>query len=101
MQDKGIPRQREIISCHHVAPGVYNIVRDVTTFKLNVTTSAGNFEVPRFTSGITLAGRQSKIIVTDYSFGLSSKVLYSTAQVLFAGQIGGRDVLFLYGDLTS
>ncbi|KAG1850871.1 glycoside hydrolase family 35 protein [Suillus subluteus] len=74
---------------------------DVTTFKLNVTTSAGNFEVPRFISGITLGGRQSKIIVTDYSFGSSSKVLYSTAQVLFAGQIGGRDVLFLYGDPTS
>ncbi|KAG2088470.1 glycoside hydrolase family 35 protein [Suillus cothurnatus] len=74
---------------------------DVTTFKLNVTTSIGNFEVPRFTSGITLGGRQSKIIVTDYSFGSSSKVLYSTAQVLFAGQIGGRDVLFLYGDPTS
>ncbi|KAG2354709.1 glycoside hydrolase family 35 protein [Suillus spraguei] len=71
---------------------------DVTTFKLNVTTSAGNFEVPRLTSSITLWGRQSKIIVTDYSFGSSSKVLYSTAQVLFAGQIGGRDVLFLYGD---
>lgn len=86
--------------CRHVDPGVYNSVRDVTTFKLNVTTSTGNFEVPRFTSGITLGGRQSKIIVTDYPFGSSSKVLYSTAQVLFAGQIGGRDVLFLYGDPT-
>jgi hypothetical protein len=87
--------------CCHVDSGVHNLVRDVTTFKLNVATSAGDFEIPRFTSGITLGGRQSKIIVTDYSFGLSSKVLYSTAQVLFAGQIGGRDVLFLYGDPTS
>ena len=67
------------------------------TFKLNVTTSIGNFEVPRLTPGITLAGRQSKVIVTDYSFG-SSKVIYSTAQILYAGQIGGRDVLFLYDD---
>ncbi|KAG2357219.1 glycoside hydrolase family 35 protein [Suillus spraguei] len=74
--------------------------KDVTTFKLNVTTSAGHFEVPTLTSGITLAGRQSKIVVTDYSFG-SSRVIYSTAQVLFAGRIGGRDVLFLYGDPTS
>ncbi|KAG1721261.1 glycoside hydrolase family 35 protein [Suillus paluster] len=72
-----------------------------TTFKLNVTTSAGKFEVPRVASGITLAGRQSKIVVADYSFGSSSKVLYSTAQVLYAGQIGGRDILFLYGDSTS
>jgi hypothetical protein len=75
-------------------------LRNTTTFTLNVTTAAGDFEVPRLASGITLAGRQSKIIVTDYSFG-SSKVLYSTAQVLYAGQIGGRDVLFLYGDSTS
>ena len=48
-------------------------------------------------STITLAGRQSKIIATDYSFG-ASKVLYATAQVLYAGRIGNRDVLFLYGD---
>jgi hypothetical protein len=79
---------------------VHAFIRDSTTFKLNVTTSAGNFEVPRLSSGITLAGRQSKLIVTDYSFG-SSKVLYSTAQVLYAGKIGGRDILFLYGDSTS
>ena len=37
------------------------------------------------------------MIVTDYRFG-SSHVLYSTAAVLFAGRIGQRDVLFLYGD---
>ncbi|KIJ64658.1 glycoside hydrolase family 35 protein [Hydnomerulius pinastri MD-312] len=68
-----------------------------TNFKLNVSTSAGSFQIPRVASAITLGGRQSKVIVTDYSFG-SSKVLYSTAQVLYAGQIGDRDVLFLYGD---
>jgi len=62
-----------------------------------VTTSAGSHQIPKVVSAITLGGRQSKVIVTDYSFG-SSKVLYSTAQVLYAGQIGNRDVLFLYGD---
>ncbi|KAF9220869.1 glycoside hydrolase family 35 protein [Gyrodon lividus] len=71
-----------------------------TRFKLNVTTSTGSFQIPRVASAITLSGRQSKVIVTDYSFGLS-KVLYSTAQVLYAGQIGGRDVLFLYGDYSQ
>ena len=71
--------------------------RATTHFKLNVTTSAGSFEIPRVVSAVTLTGRQSKVVVTDYSFG-SSKVLYSTAQVLYAGQIGNRDVLFLYGD---
>ncbi|EGN93829.1 glycoside hydrolase family 35 protein [Serpula lacrymans var. lacrymans S7.3] len=72
----------------------------ITTFKLNVTTSAGNLEIPQVVPEITLGGRQSKLIVTDYSFG-SSNVLYSTAQVLYAGQIGGRDVLYLYGDSTQ
>lgn len=94
-------RNPDSAASFYIARQGNSTTKDVTTFKLNVTTSAGNFEIPRFTSGITLAGRQSKIIVTDYSFGVSSKVLYSTAQVLFAGQIGGRDVLFLYGDPTS
>lgn len=71
--------------------------RATTNFKLNVTTSAGSFQIPRIASAITLSGRQSKLVVTDYSFG-SSKVLYSTAQVLYAGTISNRDVLFLYGD---
>lgn len=73
------------------------LFRAITDFKLNVTTSAGSFQIPRVASAITLSGRQSKIVVTDYSFG-SSKVLYSTAQILYAGHIGSRDVLFLYGD---
>lgn len=65
-----------------------------------MTTSTGSFQIPRVASAITLGGRQSKVVVTDYSFG-SSKVLYSTAQVLYAGQIGNRDVLFLYGDASQ
>ena len=71
--------------------------RATTNFKLNVTTSTGSFQIPRVASAITLSGRQSKVVVTEYSFG-SSKLLYSTAQVLYAGIIGNRDVLFLYGD---
>lgn len=43
-------------------------------------------------------GRTSKVIVTDYNFGKSGKLLYSTANILFAGTIGDRDVLLLYGD---
>ena len=72
--------------------------RAVTDFSLTVSTSNGTFSIPRTFSSITLDGRESKVIVTDYTFGNSSKLLYSTAQVFFAGQIGTRDVLFLYGD---
>jgi len=54
--------------------------------------------IPLVASSTALNGRQSKVIVTGYTFGRVSKVLYSTAQIFFAGTIDGRDVLFLYGD---
>lgn len=64
---------------------------------MNVTTPTGNIELPQAVSSITIGGRQSKIILTNYTFG-QSKLLYTTAQVFFAGRIGQRDVLFLHGD---
>lgn len=70
---------------------------DVVNFKMTVETALGKIEVPRIVSSVTLGGRQSKVVVTDYAFG-NSKALYSTAQILFGGRIGSRDVLFLYGD---
>ncbi|KAJ2913369.1 hypothetical protein MD484_g7048, partial [Candolleomyces efflorescens] len=71
------------------------------TFQLNVTTSLGRLQIPRFAEAITLGGRQSKVIITDYTFGASSTLLYSTAQVFYAGVIAGRDVLLLYGDSSQ
>ncbi|KAL5524694.1 hypothetical protein ACEPAF_9839 [Sanghuangporus sanghuang] len=68
-----------------------------TDFSLQVSTSIGQLTVPQTIPSIRLSGRQSKVIVTDYRFG-ESHVLYSTASILFAGHIGSRDVLFLYGD---
>jgi Beta-galactosidase, domain 2/Beta-galactosidase, domain 3 len=53
--------------------------------------------LPRTHGSIVLNGRQSKVIVTDYAWGHSG-ALYSTASIYFAGSIGRRDVLFLYGD---
>ncbi|KAF5348545.1 hypothetical protein D9756_009580 [Leucocoprinus leucothites] len=72
-----------------------------TTFKLNVTTSAGSVQIPTVANSITLGGRESKVIVTDYIFGSSSHALYSTSSIFFAGVIGGRDVLFLHGNSTQ
>ncbi|TRM65792.1 glycoside hydrolase family 35 protein [Schizophyllum amplum] len=69
----------------------------VTGFSLTVQTGSGPLKLPLVASAITLGGRQSKLVVTDYAFG-DSKALYSTAQVFFAGKIDGRDVLFLHGD---
>jgi hypothetical protein len=46
---------------------------------------------------LTLDSRESRIILSDFQFGRSS-VLHTSATVLFAGVIDGRDVLFLHGD---
>ncbi|KAF6747875.1 glycoside hydrolase family 35 protein [Ephemerocybe angulata] len=68
-------------------------------FRLNVTTELGSLSIPLYLDNITLAGRQSRVIVTDYSYGASAYgLVYSTSPVFFAGVIGGRDVLLLYGD---
>lgn len=75
-----------------------SIVSATTDFNLQVSTSNGTLIIPQTIPSITLSGRQSKVIVTDYAFGKSSQALYSTASILFAGQIGGRDVLYLFGD---
>ncbi|KAF7789941.1 hypothetical protein EIP86_000889 [Pleurotus ostreatoroseus] len=72
------------------------------SFHLTVNVSDGAMTIPRqLSDGITLNGRQSKVIVTDFSFGHSNKLLYSTANILFAGVIGNRDVIFLYSDLDE
>ena len=70
----------------------------ITTFKLNVTTGDGPLQIPIVAPAITLGGRESKVVVTDYTFGYSSKVLFSTAQIFYASIIDSRDVLFLHGN---
>ncbi|KAG4441043.1 hypothetical protein IFR05_003498 [Cadophora sp. M221] len=64
--------------------------RDSVTFSANLNTSAGAITVPN----INLDGRQSKILVTDYSFGKNT-LLYSSADVLTYGTFD-VDVLVLY-----
>ncbi|PIL34795.1 hypothetical protein GSI_02582 [Ganoderma sinense ZZ0214-1] len=69
----------------------------LTTFTLTVPTSQGPLTLPQTTGAIALAGRESKLVITDYTFGARGALLYTTASVFFAGTIGARDVLFLYG----
>lgn len=65
---------------------------------MNISTkSQGPISVPQLVNSIALAGRESKVIVIDYAFGRSS-LIYSTASVFFAGRIGNRDVLFVFGN---
>ncbi|KAF3394323.1 putative beta-galactosidase C [Penicillium rolfsii] len=65
--------------------------RAVTTFSLNVNTTAGALTIP----DIELDGRQSKIIVTDYEVGKASSLLYSSAEVLTYATLD-VDVLVFY-----
>ena len=79
-------------------------------FAITISTNLGILTIPqKISTGIELNGRQSKVILTDYSFGGSksstigsrNKLLYSTAPVLFSGIIGDTEVVFLYGDLNQ
>ncbi|KAK0470339.1 glycoside hydrolase family 35 protein [Desarmillaria tabescens] len=66
-----------------------------TDFSLRVNTTIGNeLSIPRANS-LTLAGRESKIIVTNYPFG-SSTLIYSTAEVMTWATFDGVDTIIVY-----
>ncbi|EWM10612.1 beta-galactosidase [Kutzneria sp. 744] len=48
-------------------------------------------------TGITLNGRQSKILVAGYDLG-QSRMQYSTSEIMTNATIGNRDIAVLYGD---
>ncbi|KAM5541241.1 hypothetical protein V8D89_005170 [Ganoderma adspersum] len=66
-------------------------------FTVSLPTSQGTLTLPSTTGAIALNGRQSKLIITNYTFGTNGALLYTTASIFFAGTISARDVLFLYG----
>ncbi len=72
--------------------------RDKITFSVTVPSRHGQLSLPQTFSAIELNGRQSKVLITDYSFGQRGTVLHTTASIFFAGTIGARDVLFISGD---
>ena len=65
-----------------------------TTFSLNVNTSIGSITL----SNINLNGRQSKIIVTDYTLGHST-LLYCSTDIATYGTFGAIDVIVLYAEV--
>ncbi|MFG1646581.1 beta-galactosidase [Amycolatopsis sp. NPDC049252] len=48
-------------------------------------------------TGLTLDGRQSKIVVAGYDLG-QTRLQYSTSEIMTSATIGGRDTAVLYGD---
>jgi hypothetical protein len=65
------------------------------TFKLHVKTSEGLFTIPQYEQAIALNGHQSKIIVTDFSFG-DGHLVYSTAEVLSYTTFDEKSILYLW-----
>jgi hypothetical protein len=68
---------------------------DFTSFKLQVSTSAGNFTIPQLGSDIVLNGRESKIVVTDFHIG-GEKLIYSTAEVFTVSIQDGLPLVYLW-----
>ncbi|KAI0278189.1 glycoside hydrolase family 35 protein [Russula aff. rugulosa BPL654] len=85
-------------TCFWIARQTNSSSTALIAFNLSVTTSVGTINIPQAVANITLKGRQSKVIVTDYHYGSSGFVLWSTAPIFFAGHIGTRDVLYVTAD---
>ncbi|ORX33785.1 glycoside hydrolase superfamily [Kockovaella imperatae] len=66
-----------------------------TQFTLEVQTWQGNVTFP-----ITLYGRDSRVIVSNYCWGLSC-IAYSSASIFTSTTIGDCDVLVVYGEATD
>ncbi|KAK3940357.1 family 35 glycosyl hydrolase [Diplogelasinospora grovesii] len=62
------------------------------TVSVSLDTSAGMITVP----DVSLYGRQSKILVTDYTFGNNHTLLYSSSDVLTYGIFDTTSVLVMY-----
>ncbi|KAH0544530.1 hypothetical protein FGG08_001302 [Glutinoglossum americanum] len=74
----------------------------IQSFKLQVSTSVGSIVVPRHAVSskgddvsITLDGRQSKIIVADYTAG-NTHILYSAAEIMTWTNVDGKDLIVFY-----
>ncbi|KIW34995.1 uncharacterized protein PV07_01722 [Cladophialophora immunda] len=70
---------------------------DTTSFKLTVSTAAGEVTVPQQGGELTLYGRDSKIFVTDYDVG-GINMIYSSAEIFtWNTDYTGKTVLIVYG----
>ncbi|KZT23601.1 glycoside hydrolase family 35 protein [Neolentinus lepideus HHB14362 ss-1] len=68
------------------------------SFSLRVNTTGGEITVPQYGGNITLEGRESQILVSEYPFG-NHTLTYSTAEVFTQTTIGGVDYLVLYAQV--
>lgn len=67
---------------------------NLTAFRLKVSTSSGNFTIPQYNQ-LVLNGRESKIILTDFTVG-KEKLVYLTAEVLTVSTQDNMPLVFLW-----
>ncbi|KAI5921866.1 beta-galactosidase precursor [Camillea tinctor] len=66
-----------------------------STYKMKIPTSKGTITVPKLFDQLTLNGRDSKIMVTDYNVR-GYKLLYSTAEIFTHQKYDNKTVLVVY-----
>lgn len=71
--------------------------REVSQYKITLPTSQGNITIPQLEDSLSLHGRDSKILITDFDLGDGTTLVYSSAELLAAGNFGGKRTVILYG----
>ncbi|QKX55508.1 uncharacterized protein TRUGW13939_02601 [Talaromyces rugulosus] len=71
---------------------------DDTSYTMPIQTSNGTVTIPQLGGVLSLLGRDSKILVTDYPLG-NINLLYSTAELFTWKQFGDYIVVVLYGEI--
>ncbi|KAK7967543.1 beta-galactosidase extracellular, partial [Apiospora aurea] len=88
---------------NNTADGSFFVVRHTdytslasTSYRITLPTSQGNITIPQSNHSLTLNGRDSKVMVTDYDVQ-GTRLLYSTADI-FTHQtlLNGKKVLIIY-----
>ncbi|PSS38122.1 hypothetical protein PHLCEN_2v29 [Hermanssonia centrifuga] len=80
---------------YYVLRQTSNNITSPTSFHLNINTTMGTIRVPQYGGEITLQGRESKILVSEYQFG-GSTLRYSTAEVMTHLTLDDIDYIVLY-----
>ncbi|KAH8688981.1 beta-galactosidase [Talaromyces proteolyticus] len=71
---------------------------DNTSYTITFPTSNGTVNLPQLGGALSLLGRDSKILVTDYPLG-NINLLYSTAELFTWKEFSEYTVVVLYGDI--
>ncbi|KAK8046304.1 putative beta-galactosidase A [Apiospora saccharicola] len=93
---------------NNTADGSFFVVRHTdytslasTQYRVTLPTSQGDMVIPQTNHSLTLSGRDSKVMVTDYDVQ-GIKLLYSTADVFTHQSLAnGEKVLILYAGLNE